>query len=62
MWLQLRELNEVLEFDLETVDINGSPALEEAHGRRVPVLEADGAELCNFYLDQQALLNHLQRR
>ena len=62
MWVQLRELGESLEFDLQTVDITGSPELEERHGRRIPVLEADGDELCNFYLDPQALLSHLERR
>ena len=60
--MQLQELRENLEFELDIVDIEGSPELEETHGRRIPVLEADGVELCNFYLDQQALLNHLERR
>lgn len=62
MWLDLQALRVSRGFDLEVVDITGSPGLEAAHGKRVPVLEADGKEICNFYLDPQALLNHLECR
>ena len=62
MWFDLQELSGTLKFELEAVDITGSPRLEAVYGTRIPVLEADGRELCNYYLDRQALFNHLDRR
>jgi len=44
------------EFTLQSVDIDGDPALVEAYGHKVPVLVAsDGEEICHYFLDRHAL-------
>ena len=44
---------------LVVVDVDADPALEAAHGDRVPVLflgtPADGVELCHFHFDAAAV-------
>jgi len=41
------------------VDIATSNKLQEQYGTLVPVLEADGTELCRYYLDEVALRGYL---
>ena len=59
MWHELQALRGDLAFELETVDLALSPRLEAAYGDRVPVLEADGEEICRFFLDPEKLARHL---
>ena len=40
---------------VEIVDVDSDPQLSEAYGLKVPVLVADGLELCHFRLDRSAL-------
>jgi len=40
---------------LEIVDVDGDPVLVSRYGARVPVLVADGFELCAGRLDRAAL-------
>jgi len=40
---------------LEVVDVDSGPAHRESYGERVPVLTADGRELCHFRLDPAAV-------
>lgn len=47
----LLQLQRELRFDLEVFDIDADPQLETRFNERVPVLEADGEELCHYLLD-----------
>lgn len=47
----LRALPRAATFDLVIVDIDRDPALEARYGELVPVLSAEGNELCHYRLD-----------
>ncbi len=51
----LDALRPVYGFTLEVVDVDRDEALERRYGALVPVLVADGAEICHFFLDRGAL-------
>ena len=38
-------------FEVEVLDVDADPALEAKYDELVPVLEADGNELCHYFLD-----------
>lgn len=59
MEIHLREVAEERPFELEVVDIDQDPALVEKYNTLVPVLEADGRVLCNYFLDLKGLCEHL---
>ncbi len=42
-------------FEFQEVLIDGDDALEHAHGLRVPVVEVDGAEVFETFVDPRAL-------
>jgi hypothetical protein len=42
-------------FEFEEVSIDGDDGLERAHGLRVPVVEVDGREAFETFVDRQAL-------
>jgi len=42
-------------FTLEVVDVDEDEALEQRYGSLVPVLAADGEEICHYFLDPAAL-------
>jgi thioredoxin reductase (NADPH) len=42
-------------FRLKLVDVDDDPELEERLGEKVPVLAADGRELCHYVLDPAAV-------
>lgn len=44
---------------VECVDLGERPELEETYGRRVPVLEADGREMCRYFFDPDAVTARL---
>lgn len=45
----------------DTVDVDADPALEARWGLLVPVLlDADGAEVCHYHLDEGALARALR--
>jgi glutaredoxin len=44
---------------VDVVDVDNDPALEAAHGERVPVLIADGTELCHYHLDPARVVEAL---
>ena len=46
---------------VERIDLAEHPALEAEYGRRVPVLEADGREICHYFFDEEALASYLSR-
>lgn len=55
MLRQLQPLQAELGFELETVDIDGDPALEAAYGQLVPVLMRGDTEICHYFLEVSQL-------
>ena len=58
----LRELAAECPFQLDIVDIDADPALEERFNELVPVLMQGGQELARYHLDSTALRLHLERQ
>ena len=48
-------------FDIEVVDVDKHPALEEKWGDKVPVLLDGDLEICHYYLDVEAVDTRLAR-
>jgi hypothetical protein len=48
-------------FELREVDIALDPELHRAYGERIPVLEVDGEELCEFFVDEAELRRRIDR-
>jgi len=48
------------EFDVDVLDIDADPALEAKYDALVPVLEADGLELCHYFLDHAKVCEYLR--
>ncbi|MBU1235187.1 MAG: glutaredoxin family protein [Gammaproteobacteria bacterium] len=48
-------------FTVETIDIDAEPVLLKLHDERVPVLLADGEELCHYFLDEEKVREYLAR-
>jgi len=56
----LHALQDALSFQFEVLDIDAEPALEARYGERVPVLvDAQGKEICHYWLDEDALRRRL---
>jgi len=56
MAVALEALATQLDFSVETVDLDATPALEARYGELVPVLtDAQGNEICHYFLDVGAL-------
>ena len=45
--------------EIEVVDIDLHPVLEEKWGDKVPVLIENDVEICHYFLDEAALAEHL---
>ncbi|HET7731052.1 MAG TPA: glutaredoxin family protein [Usitatibacter sp.] len=48
-------------FDIEVIDVDRHPALEEKWGDKVPVLLDGEREICRYYLDHDAVDARLSR-
>ena len=48
-------------FDIEVVDVDSHPQLEEKWGDKVPVLLDGDLEICHYYLDVEAVDTRLGR-
>lgn len=55
----LERLRLELAFDITTVDIDADPELRRLYDTRVPVLAAEGVEICYYFLEEQRLREHL---
>ena len=53
------EVHAELGFELELVDIAGSPALEARYRELLPVLEIDGVQAFAYFVDADALRRRL---
>jgi glutaredoxin len=49
------------EFELEEVDVSIDPLLNARYGERIPVLELDGEELFEFFVQEASLRERLDR-
>jgi glutaredoxin len=49
------------EFELEEVDVTLDPVVHGRYGERIPVLELDGDELFEFFVQETALRERLDR-
>jgi hypothetical protein len=58
----LERLRPELGFDVTAVDIDADPELARLYNTRVPVLVAEGVEICYYFLEEQRLREHLQSR
>jgi glutaredoxin len=56
----LEGLRAELGFDYTSVDIDAEPELRARYDTRVPVLAADEAEICYYFLDEAGLRAFLQ--
>jgi hypothetical protein len=48
-------------FDLVEIDVTLDPTLHRRYGERIPVLELDGEELFEYFVDPDALQGRLAR-
>jgi len=48
-------------FELREVDVSLDPELDRAYGERIPVLELDGEELFEFFVDAAELGRRIDR-
>jgi hypothetical protein len=48
-------------FDIEVIDVDRHPQLEEKWGDKVPVLLDGDLEICHYYLDIEAVDTRLAR-
>jgi len=46
-------------FELDVVDVDADPALEQKYNELVPVLAIDGEELCHYFLDEAKVREYL---
>ena len=47
--------------EIREVDVDSDPELVRRYGSRVPVLVANGAEICHYMLDMSALKAYLEQ-
>lgn len=60
MWQHLQQIRlDTVNFEVEMVDVDSTAELKEKYGLLIPVLEADGKVICNYYLDPMALEQYL---
>jgi thioredoxin reductase (NADPH) len=62
MLVALEALRGEFGFDVDVLDIDADPALEARYDELVPVLEADGRELCRYFLDVAKVREYLSGR
>ncbi len=61
MLAALKQLQGRYDFDVEVVDVDRHPQLEEKWGEKVPVLLDGERELCHYYLDLEVVDARLAR-
>jgi hypothetical protein len=62
MLAALENLRGEFDFEVDVIDIDGDPGLEAKYNERVPVLKADGRELCHYFLDVATVREYLSGR
>ncbi len=59
MLAALEALRGEYSFEVEVFDVDADPALEAKYDELVPVLEAEGRELCHYFLDVAKVREYL---
>lgn len=59
MLAALENLRSEFSFDVEVLDVDADPELEAKYDELVPVLAADGKELCHYFLDVSKVREYL---
>lgn len=59
MLLQLHDLKKIYDFEFAEVDVDSRAEWAELYGQYVPVLMQGETRICNYFLDQTALLKAL---
>lgn len=62
MLVALNKLRDEFDFEVEVCDIDSAPALRDKYNALVPVLEAEGRELCRYRLEPGAVRKYLSER
>ena len=57
----LRQFQGRYSFDIEVIDVDRHPRLEEKWGDKVPVLLDGDLEICHYFLDAEAVDARLSR-
>ena len=58
----LRAMQAELGFELSERDITADDALHRAYLERIPVIEMDGEELCEFFVEEALVRERLESR
>ena len=61
MLAALEALRGEYSFAVTVLDVDADPALEAAYNERVPVLTAEGCELCHHFFDERKVREYLSR-
>ncbi len=61
LYQALEPLAVELALTVTRIDVDSDPRLEERYGSLVPVLVADGREICRYHLDEAALRRAVKR-
>ncbi len=56
---RLQELRGEFPFEIALRDVDDTQELRRRYAERIPVLEADGRELCHFFLDETKVRDYL---
>lgn len=59
MLAALEAMRGEFDFEVQVLDVDADPALEEKYNELVPVLEAEGQELCRYFLDVARVRRYL---
>lgn len=57
---QLQPFQQEFGFELDVIDVDEDPFLEQKYNELVPVLLHDGQEICHWFLDEDKLRLYLQ--
>ena len=56
----LEDCRDEVDFTLEFRDIDANPDWRQRYGERIPVLLVGDNEICHYYLDRAALMEHFR--
>lgn len=61
MLTALKPYQAELGFNVDFIDIDHDQQMVEKYGERVPVLVGEKQEICQYFLDKQALFQYFER-
>ena len=61
MLAALEQMRGEFSFEVAVVDVDAEPAALARYDELIPVLEADGKELCHYFLDDAKVREYLTR-